>query len=120
MLSAQLYSQEKCAMSIYTQTISATAAAQMQRVQQKNTDTQSQQDAGARDPMNPEDVLADIDAARTRLIGSQPIQIPPELKIADSEIAHNKTLNASSLIKENQNLGEIHNLSVDRVMDLIR
>ena len=113
MLSAQLYSQEKCAMSIYTQTISAAAAAQMQRVQQKNTDTQSQQDAGARDPMNPEDVLANIDAARTRLIGSQPIQIPPELNIADSEIAHNKTQNAVSLIKENQNLREIHNLSVD-------
>ena len=107
-------------MSIYTQTISAATAAQMQRVQQKSTDTQSQQDAGARDAMNPEDVLANIDAARTQLIGSQPIQIPPELKIAGSEIAHNKTQNAVSLIKENQNLEEIHNLSVDRVMELIR
>ena len=92
----------------------------MQRVQQPNADTQSQRDAEAKDAMNPEDVLANIDAARTRLIGSQPIQIPPELKIADSEIAHNKTQNAVSLIKENQNLGEIHNLSVDRVMELIR
>ena len=107
-------------MSIYTQTISAATAAQMQRVQQPNADTQSQLDAEAKDAMNPEDVLANIDAARTRLIGSQPIQIPPELKIADSEIAHNKTQNAVSLIKENQNLGEIHNLSVDRVMELIR
>ena len=100
-------------MSIYTQTISAATAAQMQRVQQPNADTQSQLDAEAKDAMNPEDVLANIDAARTRLIGSQPIQIPPELKIADSEIAHNKTQNAVSLIKENQNLREIHNLSVD-------
>ena len=100
-------------MSIYTQTISAATAAQMQRVQQPNADTRSQQDAGAKDAMNPEDVLANIDAARTRLIGSQPIQIPPELNIADSEIAHNKTQNAVSLIKENQNLREIHNLSVD-------
>ena len=107
-------------MSIYTQTISAATAAQMQRVQQPNADTQSQLDAEAKDAMNPEDVLANIDAARTRLIGSQPIQIPPELKIADSEIAHNKTQNAVSLIKENQNLREIHNLSVDRVMELIR
>ena len=106
-------------MSVYTQTISATAAAQVRQLQPQSLANPDEAETNTEDQMNPEDVLANIDAARTRLIGDGPIEIPPEMKITDTDEARQKTQFAANQISQTQNLGEIHDLSVDRVMELI-
>ena len=106
-------------MSVYTQTISPTSAAQVRQMHRQNPANSAKEDSNTKDLLNPEDVLADIDSARTRLIGEGPIEIPPELKITDPNEAHQKTQFATEQIIQNQDLNEIHDLSVDRVMELI-
>ncbi len=106
-------------MSVYTQTISAASAAQARQLPRQNPANSAEAESNTSDQMNPEDVLAAIDSARARLIGDGPFEIPPEMKITDPDEARQKTQFAVKQISQTQNLAEIHDLSMDRVMELI-